>query len=100
MMTNVDAREGFFYSTLTQIMDSFSCLPLNILFYFNIIIPEGIITIKSMNCIHSFSNFRPWAFFSQWTVNIYHNSHHGCYLPVKFVSNILKKAQGRKFEKE
>ena len=36
----------------------------------------------------------------QWTVNIYHNSHHGCYLAVKIVSNILKKAQGRKFEKE
>ena len=36
----------------------------------------------------------------QWTVNIYHNSHHGCYLTVKIVSNILKKAQGRKFEKE
>ena len=26
--------------------------------------------------------------------------HHGCYLAVKIVSNILKKAQGRKFEKE
>ena len=36
----------------------------------------------------------------QWTVNIYHNSHHGCYLAVKIVSNILKKAQGQKFEKE
>ena len=36
----------------------------------------------------------------QWTVNIYHNSHHGFYLAVKIVSNILKKAQGRKFEKE
>ena len=36
----------------------------------------------------------------QWKVNIYHNSHHGCYLAVKIVSNILKKAQGRKFEKE
>ena len=36
----------------------------------------------------------------QWTVNIYHNSHHGCYLAVKIVSNVLKKAQGRKFEKE
>ena len=34
------------------------------------------------------------------TVNIYHNSHHGCYLAVNIVSNILKKAQGRKFEKE
>ena len=33
-------------------------------------------------------------------VKIYHNSHHGCYLGVKIVSNILKKAQGRKFEKE
>ena len=26
--------------------------------------------------------------------------HHGCYLAVKMVSYILKKAQGRKFEKE
>ena len=32
--------------------------------------------------------------------NIYHDSHHGCYLAVEIVSNILKKAQGRKFEKE
>ena len=30
----------------------------------------------------------------------YHNGHHGCYLAVKTVSNILKKAQGRNFEKE
>ena len=30
----------------------------------------------------------------QWTVNIYHNGHHGCNLAVKIVSNILKKAQG------
>ena len=36
----------------------------------------------------------------QWTVNIYRNGHHGFYLAVKIVSNILKKAQGRKFEKE
>ena len=28
------------------------------------------------------------------------NGHHGCYLAVKIVSYILKKAQGRKFEKE
>ena len=28
------------------------------------------------------------------------SSHHGCYLAVKIVSYILKKAQGRKFEKE
>ena len=28
------------------------------------------------------------------------NGHHGCYLAVKIVSNILKKAQVRKFEKE
>ena len=28
------------------------------------------------------------------------DSHHGCYLAVKIVSNILRKAQGRKFEKE
>ena len=62
---------------------------------FYIIIPEGIITIKSMNCIHSFSNFRPWAFF-----RILEMDYHGCYLAVKIVSNILKKAQGRKFEKE
>ena len=26
--------------------------------------------------------------------------HHGCYKAVKVVSNILKKAHGRKFEKE
>ena len=26
--------------------------------------------------------------------------HHGCYLAVKVVSNILKKAHGRKFQKE
>ena len=30
---------------------------------FNIIIPLGIITIKSTNCIPSFSNFWPCAFF-------------------------------------
>ena len=29
-----------------------------------------------------------------------HDDHHGCYLAVKIVSNILKKAQGRKFVKE
>ena len=31
---------------------------------------------------------------------IYHNGHHGCYLAVKIVSYILKKGQGRPFEKE
>ena len=36
----------------------------------------------------------------QRTVNIYHNGHHDRYLDVKIVSNIQKKAQGRKFEKE
>ena len=29
-----------------------------------------------------------------------HDDHHGCYLAVKIVSNILKKAQGRKFDKK
>ena len=29
-----------------------------------------------------------------------HDGHHGCYLAVKIVSNILEKAQGRKYEKE
>ena len=71
-----------------------------------------------MNCIHSFSNFRLWAFFRiletisklsiinddhygicllslwymftvDWTVNIYHNGHHGCYLAVKIVITII-----------
>ena len=31
---------------------------------------------------------------------LYSLFHHGCYLAVKIVSNILKKAEGQKFEKE
>ena len=40
--------------------------------------------------------------FSPLTMGSHHKPyrHHGCYLAVKIVSNTLKKAQGRKFEKE
>ena len=33
VMTNGDPRDGFFYPTLTRIMDSFSCSPLMLFIY-------------------------------------------------------------------
>ena len=42
-----------------------------------------------MNCIHSFSNFPPLAFFRILETIFY--------LAVKIVSNILKKAKDQKF---
>ena len=33
VMTNSDPLDGFFYPTLTRIVDSFSCSPLNTSFY-------------------------------------------------------------------
>ena len=40
MMTKVIVRDGFFYPIFTQVIDSFSCSPLNTIFVYLKQLPE------------------------------------------------------------
>ena len=63
-------------------------------------IRENVAAVKGYSLVHSSKLWNSSRSPNMFPVHIYHNSHHGCYLAVKIVSYILKKALGRKFEKE